>query len=236
MNESSRPGAPASNVPWLKIAIVGVFAAAIIAFFAFGGQRYLSLEAIKQNRDALIAYTNEHYALALLIAFLVYTLTAALGMPGELLLSLTVGLLFGRWVGTVLVVFAATLGSTILFLTARYLFADFARRHLGRVGERINRGFTENAFHYMLFLRLVPVFPFFLVNIAPALTSIGARTYVLATFIGMIPGTFVFTNLGKALAQIESPSEVLSLEVLLALVLLGLFALIPVFVKRRRNA
>jgi uncharacterized membrane protein YdjX (TVP38/TMEM64 family) len=147
-------------------------------------------------------------------------------------LSLTTGFVFGRWVGTMLVVVAATVGATLVFLAARYLFADAARRRLGSLGEKINAGFTENAFSYLLFLRLVPLFPFFLVNLAPAFTSIPLRTYVLATLIGIIPGTFVYVNLGQALGRIDSLQGLVSRDTLLAFGLLGLFALLPVAWKK----
>ena len=171
-----------------KIALVVVLVAVVAAFFALDGQRYLSLEAVKANRDGLLRFADEHFVLALVIAFLAYAGAVAFSLPGGLVLSLTMGFIFGRWVGTVLVVFAATVGATLVFLAARYLFADAARRRLGALGERINAGFTENAFNYLLFLRLVPLFPFFLVNLAPAFTTISLRTYVLGTLIGIIPG------------------------------------------------
>jgi len=151
-------------------------------------------------------------------------------------LSLATGFVFGRWVGTVLVVIAATTGATILFLAARYIFADAARRRLGALGERINAGFTENAFNYLLFLRLVPAFPFFLVNLAPAFTSIPLRTFVLATFIGIVPGTFVFVNLGETLGRIDSLQGLVSWETLAAFALLGAFALVPVVLRKRASA
>ena len=146
------------------------------------------------------------------------------------------GFIFGRWVGTVLVVVAATVGATLVFLAARYLFADAARRRLGALGERINAGFTESAFNYLLFLRLVPLFPFFLVNLAPAFTTISLRTYVLGTLIGIIPGTFVYVNLGQTLGRIDSLSGLVSTETIGAFALLGLFALVPVFVRKFRSA
>ena len=127
---------------------------------------------------------------------------------------------------------AATVGATLVFLAARYLFADAARKRLGAVGERLNAGFTENAFSYLLFLRLVPAFPFFLVNLAPAFTAIPVRTYVLATLIGIIPGTFVYVNLGQTLGRIDSLQGLVSRETLLAFGLLGLFALLPVAWKK----
>jgi len=219
-----------------KIALLVVFGAVIVTFFALDGQRYLSLEAVKANRDALLAFADRHFILALAIAFFVYVGAVAFSLPGGLVLSLTMGFLFGRWVGTVLAVLAATLGATLVFLAARYLFADAARRRMGALGEKISAGFAENAFHYLLFLRLVPLFPFFLVNLAPAFTRISLRTYVAGTFIGIIPGTFVYVNLGQTLGHIDSLSGLVSTETIGAFVLLGLFALLPVFVKKFRAA
>lgn len=221
-----------SDRPWAKIAVVAAFAVGIALFFALDGPRYLSLDAIKANRDALLAFAQDHFVAALAIAFLVYAGATALSLPGGLALSLATGFVFGRWVGTGLVVIAATVGATLVFLAARYLFADAARRRLGALGERINAGFTENAFSWLLFLRLVPLFPFFLVNLAPAFTSVPLRTYVLATAIGIIPGTFVYVNLGQALGRIDSLSGLLSRETLLAFGLLGVFALAPVAWKK----
>ena len=219
----------------LKIALAVLFVGVVVAFFALGGQDYLSLDTIKANRDRLLAFTETNFATALAIAFAVYAGAVAFSLPGGLILSLTMGFIFGRWVGTVLVVLAATLGSAIVFLAARYIFADAARKRLGALGERINAGFTKNAFSYLLFLRLVPVFPFFLVNLAPAFTSIPLRTYVAATFLGIIPGTFVFVNLGQTLGRIDSLEGLVSLETLGAFALLGVFALVPVAIKAYRE-
>jgi uncharacterized membrane protein YdjX (TVP38/TMEM64 family) len=216
----------------LKIALAVLFVGVVVAFFALGGRDYLSLEAIQANRDRLLAFTASNYAAALAIAFAVYVAATAFSLPGGLLLSLTMGFVFGRWVGTALVVVAATIGATIVFLAARYVFADAARRKLGALGEKVNAGFTKNAFSYMLFLRLVPAFPFFLVNLAPAFTSIPLSTYVAATFLGIIPGTFVLVNLGQTLARIDSLQGLVSLETLGAFALLGVLALVPVAVRR----
>lgn len=216
---------------WIKFAIAAVFISAIAAFFALGGQKYLNLETIKANRDALLQFTDAHFVASLAIALAVYVAATAFSLPGALLLSLTMGFVFGRWVGTALVVVAATVGATIVFLAARYLFADWARKRMGALGEKINAGFTENAFNYMLFLRLVPLFPFFLVNLAPAVTSIPLRTFVLATLIGILPGSFVFVNLGETLGRIDSLKGLVSWQVLGAFALLGVFALIPILLK-----
>ncbi|MEP6702898.1 MAG: TVP38/TMEM64 family protein [Betaproteobacteria bacterium] len=220
---------------WIKLLIVAVFAGAIVAFFALGGQKYLTLETIKSNRDALLTFTGEHRFLMVLIAFGVYALAVACSLPGALLLSLTCGFLFGRWLGTAVIVCAATVGATIVFLAARYLIADWARSKMGNVGQKINEGFSENAFNYMLFLRLVPAFPFFLVNLAPAFTNIKLSTYVIATAIGIIPGTFVFANLGETLGTIDSLSGLVSKETLIAFALLGVLALVPVVIKKLKS-
>jgi uncharacterized membrane protein YdjX (TVP38/TMEM64 family) len=221
--------------PWLKTALALLFIGAIVAFFALGGQHYLTLDTIKSHRDTLLRFTDAHFAAAVVIAFLVYVAAVAFSLPGGLILSLTVGFIFGKWIGTVLVVFAATIGATLLFLAARYIFADAARKRLGAIGERINAGFTENAFNYMLFLRLVPAFPFFLVNLAPAFTSIPLRTFVLATLIGIIPGTFVFVNLGETLGRIDSLQGLVSWQTFGAFALLGVFALVPVLIRKVKS-
>jgi uncharacterized membrane protein YdjX (TVP38/TMEM64 family) len=218
-----------------KVLLLVLILGALATFFALDGQRYLTLETMKANRDALLAFAGRHFAAALAIAFAVYAGTTALSLPGAAVLSLAVGFVFGRWIGTVLVVAAATVGATLVFLGARYLFADAARKRMGSIGERINAGFTQNAFAYLLFLRLVPAFPFFLVNLAAAFTAIPVRTYVLATLIGIIPGTFVYVNLGQTLGRIDSLQGIVSRETLVAFVLLGVLALAPVVWKRLKS-
>ena len=226
---------PAKRTVAIKALVAALFIGALIAFFVLRGHDYLDLDTIKRNRDALLSFADAHFASALVIAFAVYVAAVAFSVPGATVLSLTMGFIFGRWVGTALVVIAATVGATLLFLAARYLFADAARKRLGTLGEKINAGFTQNAFSYVLFLRLVPLFPFFLINLALAFTTIRLSTYVLATAIGIIPGTFVFVNLGQSLGRIESLQGLLSPEVIGGLGLLALFALVPPLVQKWRS-
>jgi uncharacterized membrane protein YdjX (TVP38/TMEM64 family) len=224
------------NSKWLKLGILILFGGGLVAFLVLGGDQYLSLETVKQNRDALLAYTEAHYTMAILLSLMIYTLSTAFSIPGATVLSLTVGFLFGRWVGTGVILFAATLGATLVFLAARYLFADMARKKMNSgLAARLINGFHDDAFNYLLFLRLVPLFPFWLVNLAPAFTPITTRTYVLGTAIGILPGCFVFANLGESLGRIDSLAQLLSAETLFALGLLGLFALLPVVVKKLKK-
>jgi uncharacterized membrane protein YdjX (TVP38/TMEM64 family) len=236
MENTQTAAVTSTGSKWLKIGILALFIGGLAVFFAFGGDQYLSLDTIKSNRDALLTYTQSHYATALLLAMLVYAASTAFSIPGATLLSLVMGFLFGRWIGTALILVSATLGATLVFLAARYLFADAAHKRLstGRAA-RLMQGFHDDAFNYLLFLRLVPLFPFWLVNLAPAFTSITTRTYVLGTAIGILPGCFVFANLGESLGRIESLNELVSLETLLAFGLLGLFALLPVMIKKFRK-
>jgi len=214
-----------------KLIILSFFIVGFALFFVLGGHRHLSFETLKANREALMAYTEERYWAMVLGAAVIYTVTTALSIPLATGLSLSVGFLFGRWMGMAVILFSATLGATLVFLGARYVFAEAAQRRMSKLARKIIAGFHENDFNYLLFLRLVPLFPFWLVNLVSAFTPMKTRTYVTATAMGIAPGCFVFVNLGQSLAQIDSTEGLFSLQTLGALVLLGVFALAPVFVK-----
>jgi uncharacterized membrane protein YdjX (TVP38/TMEM64 family) len=227
------PG-PGRGVRARKLALAAVLLGALAAFFLLGGPRWLSFETLRTYRGELMAFRDRHYALVLAGAIVTYVAATALSFPGGVLMSLTMGFLFGRWVGTAAVVVAASVGATGAFLAARYLFADAARRRMGPRLQALARGFHENAFSYMLFVRLVPVFPFWLMNLVPAFTPVGTRTFFFATALGILPGTFVFVNLGQRLGTITSTRDLASAETLLSLALLGVLALIPVAWKKLR--
>ena len=211
-----------------KILIGCILLAGIGAFFYFDLGQYLSLETLKANRDTLLAYTASHYEIAVTGFILIYILQTAFSLPGGAILTLTGGFLFGSVMGTLFVNIGATAGATLAFLAARYLLHDWVERQFGdRIGP-IQEGFANNAFSYLMTLRLIPAFPFFLVNLVSGLTRINLGTYVLATSIGIIPGSFVFAFAGRQLGTINSLSEIASPPVLLAFTLLGLLALLPV--------
>jgi uncharacterized membrane protein YdjX (TVP38/TMEM64 family) len=223
-----------SSIPFVKILIFLIFAGGFAAFFALGGNRYLNFHTLKANRDLFLMYTRNNYWMMLFLVVLIYTISTALSIPAATILSLATGFLFGRWIGMVVIAFSATLGATLIFLSARYVFAEAAQRRIGPAAKKIISAFHKNDFNYLLFLRLVPLFPFWLVNLASAFTPVKVRTYVLATAIGIVPATFVFANLGGSLGHIDSPDQLLSSQTIGALVLLGILALVPVLIKRSR--
>lgn len=210
-------------------------------FFAFDLQRYATLDTLRDNRAALSQWVAANYLLAILIFVGAYTLMAAFSLPGALAATLTGGFLFGTWVGGLATVVGATAGATILFIAARTAFADLLRAKAGSGLARMEEGFRENAFSYLLFLRLVPAFPFWLVNLAPAFLGVSLGTFVSATFIGIIPGTFVFASLGNGLGAIFDAGGTpdLSLlgkpEVIGPLLALGLLSLLPILYRRFRR-
>ncbi len=152
--------------------MVALLFAALLAFVALGGDQWLSLAAFKAHREFLLEYTHSHHGIVLVLFGVIYTVAIALSLPGGALLSLVTGFLFGRWVGTAVIVVAATLGGTLVFLGARFLFGEIAHKRFEqhRAAAKILHGFQQDAFHYLLFLRLAPLFPFWLVNLAPAFT------------------------------------------------------------------
>lgn len=221
----------------LKILILGLFLFGIFVFFALDLGRHLTLSSLKENRDALSAYTQTHYGSTVFLYVLIYGVQTAFSFPGATILTLAGGFLFGTLLGTLYVNFGATGGAVLAFLGARYLFREAVERKFGERLNAILRGFSKNGFYYLLTLRLIPLFPFFLVNLAAGLTRIRLAPYAAATSIGIIPGSFVYANAGKQLGTLESPSDIASPGVLGAFVLLGLLALLPVvYQKLKRNS
>lgn len=220
-----------------KLIIFAVIAALIALFFWFDLGRYLTLEALKANRQALADLYAGH-RVAMVAGFMaIYIIQTALSLPGAAILSLSAGAVFGAAMGTVYAVIAATAGATLAFLVTRYLLHDAVQRKFGSRLETLNRELEARGLNYLLFLRLVPLFPFFLINLAAGLTRLPLRTFVIGTLVGIIPGGFVYVNAGASLATITSLREIASPRVLGSFALLGLFALVPVIynkVKRKK--
>lgn len=199
----------------------------IALFFYFDLKQYLTLASLKANHQLLLTVYAEH-ALLMVAAFMaIYIIQTALALPGAVILSLSAGAIFGPLMGTLYAVSAASVGATLSFLVTRYLLRDSVLNRFGSKLERVNKELEERGINYLLFLRFVPVFPFFLINLAAGLTRLPLRIFMLGTFIGIIPGGFVFVNAGAGLASINQLSDIASPRVLGSFALLGLFALIP---------
>jgi uncharacterized membrane protein YdjX (TVP38/TMEM64 family) len=215
-----------------RIGVVVLLLLAIGAFFYFDLARFLSLAALKDNRDKLLVFTQANYPLAAGLFVLAYIAVTGLSLPGAVILTLAGGFLFGGVLGTLLVNIGATTGATLAFLVARYLLRDAVEHKFGRWLAPFQEGFSKNAFSYLMTLRLIPLFPFFVVNLVSALTRVKLGTYMAATALGIIPGSFVYAYAGRQLGTINSLKEIASPGVILAFVLLGLLALVPVVYRK----
>lgn len=207
-------------------------------FFAFGLQDRLSCAVLRDNRAWLVDWVAAHRPLAILGFTAIYAAVVALSVPGAAVLTIAAGFLFGTPVATALVVVAATAGSTVLFLAARTAFRDLLQPRVGPWLSRLQRGFAEDELSYLLFLRLVPLFPFVVVNLVPAFLGVRLRSFVIATFFGIIPASIVFAFFGAGLGSLFdagrdcSLDDVLTPQIILALGGLALLALVPVVYKR----
>jgi uncharacterized membrane protein YdjX (TVP38/TMEM64 family) len=224
--------APASGSSSGKLIIAAVLGIAIGAFFYFDLGHYLTLDALKENRDRLLAFTEANYTSGAAIFVVTYCIVTGLSLPGAAILTLAGGFLFGSVLGTVFVNLGATSGATLAFLAARYLLRDWVEQKFGSKLGPIQEGFATNAFSYLMTLRLIPLFPFFLVNMVSGLTRVSVGTYVAATALGIIPGSFVYAYAGRQLGTINSLKEIASPNVLLAFTLLGILALVPIIYKK----
>ena len=211
-----------------KITILIAIALLVALFFSLGLGRYLTLTSLKANRAALVELYENHQFVMASAFIVVYIVQTVLSLPGAGILSLAAGAVFGVVRGALYVSIGATTGATLAFLVSRYLFRDAIQKKFSSRLETMNRELEHSGFNYLLFLRLVPIFPFFLINLAAGLTKIPLRTFFLGTIIGMIPGNFVFCNAGASLATITKMNDIASPRVLGSFVLLGMFALVPV--------
>lgn len=222
----AQPSAGPRRRLWPRLALAFLLLLAVFAFYVLGWSEYLTWDAIKQNLDAWQNQVNENLAIAVLVFFLIYVAATALSLPAATILTLLGGALFGRWLGTGVVSIASTLGATLAFLSSRYILRDWVQRRFGARLGPINRGVEKDGAYYLFTLRLVPAVPFFLINVGMGLTPMRVITFALVSWIGMLPGTFLYINAGTELAMLESPSGLLSWRVLASLALLGLVPLV----------
>ena len=232
------PPRPKPKPLWLRLLPLAVLCAGFAAFFALGWHRHVSFETIRMHRGMLMDWVGRWGMLAALAYVAGYALMAAFSIPGGALATIVGGYLFGLWLGVAASVIGATIGAVAVFLAARTALADFLRAKTGGALRRMEDGFRRNAFSYLLVLRLVPIFPFWLVNLVPAFSGVPLRTYALATLIGIVPGSFVFASVGNGLGALLDRGEtpdlkiVFQWDILLPILGLALLALLPVLLKR----
>ena len=189
--------------------------------FHFGLNQYLSFEAIKTHKNLLLSWINMHYLLSVFWFILVYILVVALSIPGAVFLTLTAGFLFGALLGSIYVVIGATIGATCIFLIVQFSIGAWLAEKNGTWVKKMQRGFQENALQYLLFLRLVPLFPFPVVNVVPGILNVKKSTYVIGTFFGIMPGSFVYAWLGHGLGYAFSSGQAPNLAIFLSLLFFG---------------
>jgi uncharacterized membrane protein YdjX (TVP38/TMEM64 family) len=206
--------------------LVLLVVAAIALFFGMGLDQYLTLGALKESQGKFMSMPAQSPLQATVIAFALYVVVAALSLPGAAIMGLAIGASFGFWYGTLLVSFASTIGATLAFLASRHLLRNHIQLHFGNKLKAINGGMAKDGALYLFMLRLVPIFPYFLINLLMGLTQIHTRTFYWVSQLGMLAGTMMYVNAGTQLASIESLSDIISPEVLLSFILLGAFPLI----------
>ena len=209
-----------------KLLLLAFVLLLIAAFFVFDLGSYLSFENLKASRDDIVDWRQSNVWLAAVIAFLAYVAVTALSLPGAAIMTLAIGAVFGFGWGLVLVSFASSIGATLAFLISRFVFRDTVQQRYGRRLGAINEGMQKDGAFYLFSLRLVPIFPFFLINLLMGLTPIRTRTFYWVSQLGMLPGTLVYVNAGTQLGSLESASGILSPVLIGSFVLLGLFPLI----------
>lgn len=216
---------------------LAVLGAGLAAFFALGGQRYLNAEAASALLADLSGFVEANLWLAALAYLVFYALAVSISVPGAVWFTLGAGFLFGPWLGTGVALLGATIGATVLFLAARYAFADWVREKFPGYVRKMQDGFSQDAFTYVMILRLVPIFPFFAINLATALLNVPLRAFVLASLIGMAPGAYVYATVGGKLSSVveegvPSFGALLDLELILALALFAALAVLPAIYTR----
>jgi uncharacterized membrane protein YdjX (TVP38/TMEM64 family) len=246
MNEESGAQAPQTadtprkSSPWRLLPLVALVAGLVVAY-ATGVTEYISLETLRQHQQTLQAFVADNLLFAALAYVAAYAAMTAFSMPGGLFMTIAGGFMFGPWLGTLSAVCGATVGAIAVFLAARYALADLLRAKAGGAIRRMEAGFREDALSYMFVLRLVPLFPFWLVNLVPAFLGVSLRIYALGTFVGIIPGAFVYASVGNGLGAVFARGGAVDTGIIFEPAVIGpilglaLLALIPVAYKKWRR-
>jgi uncharacterized membrane protein YdjX (TVP38/TMEM64 family) len=212
-----------------KIGIIGVIIILIALFQYFELSQYLSLDYLKSSRDSLAQLYAENTLVVIAAYFCIYVLVTSLSLPGAAVMTLAGGAVFGLVTGTIIVSFASTIGATLACIVSRYLLQDWVQSRFGEKLATINEGLEKEGAFYLFTMRLIPAFPFFLINLAMGLSKLPVRTFYWVSQLGMLPGTIVYVNAGKELGKIDSLGSILSPSLLISFALLGL---LPITLKK----
>lgn len=212
-----------------KVLVIGILISLLISFFYFDLAQYLSFDFIKEKQGVFQQFYADKPFLSLFVFFLVYVASTALSIPGATILTLLGGALFGLGIGTLVISFASTIGASLAFLASRVLLRDFVQEKFAKYLKSINEGVEKEGAFYLFTLRLVPIFPFFVINLAMGLSTISLVRFYLVSQLGMLLGTLVYVNAGTQLGQLESVEGILSPALLFSFVLLGVFPFIAKF-------
>ena len=206
-----------------KLGILVVILLLILAFKLLNLGQYLNLAYLKESQAAFVTYYNDHKALTLITYMLIYITATALSLPGAVILTLAGGALFGLVTGTIVISFASTIGATLACAVSRYLLQDWVQAKFGDKLQNFNEGMEKEGGFYLFTLRLVPLFPFFIINLVMGLTKIPLKTYYWVSQLGMLPATIVYVNAGKEIGKIDSLAGILSPGLIVSFVILGIF-------------
>lgn len=218
-----------------KLILLALLIGVVVAYNAFGLDAFFSFENLKAQKELLLSLVQEHFWLSAVLLMLGYALSVALMVPIATFFALASGFMFGSWWGTLIAVLGATLGAVASFYVARFVLGESLQQRYAQELERFNREFEANGYSYLFALRLLPIFPFFVINLLCGLTRIDIKTFFITTFIGIIPGGFAYTYAGSQLFAINALSDIFTKEMGLAFVFLGLLSLLPVVYKKYQN-
>jgi len=213
----------------IKSFIIIFFLLSIMAGFFFDIGQYLSFETIKEQHEKLILLIESNFIFYFILFFFIYIIVTAFALPFAAIKTVLAGALFGLIPGVILTSFASSIGSTLCFLMSRFVLRDFVQNKYTKYLDKINKGIKEDGIYYLFFLRLSPIFPFFIINLVFGLTKMKTMTFYVISQIGMLIGTVIFVNAGVQLSKINSMSDILSFNLILSFILIGL---VPLIIKK----
>ena len=213
----------------IKSFIIIFFLLSIMAGFFFDIGQYLSFETIKEQHEKLILLIESNFIFYFILFFFIYIIVTAFALPFAAIKTVLAGALFGLIPGVILTSVASSIGSTLCFLMSRFVLRDFVQNKYSKYLDKINKGIKEDGIYYLFFLRLSPIFPFFIINLVFGLTKMKTMTFYIISQIGMLIGTVVFVNAGVQLSKISSMSDILSFNLILSFILIGL---VPLIIKK----